>query len=79
MTVHIETTSVEQNPSRWRRFLASLSAIEEAMNYDPQADTAATIRHLWQKAAQLDIRVNELEGRDQRILASVVTDLVDGR
>jgi len=49
------------------------------MNYDPQEHTDATLRHFREEVAQLETRVIELEGRNQRILASLVTDVVAGR
>ncbi len=65
MTGQIETPIAEQNPSRWQKLLARLTAFEQAMNYDPRAHTDATIRHLRQEVARLETRVAELEGRNQ--------------
>ncbi len=77
MTRQIETAVAEQNPSRWQKLQAWLTAFEQAMNYDPQEHTDATIRHFREEVAQLETRVIELEGRKQRISASLVTDVVD--
>ncbi len=51
---------------------AWLTAFEQAMNYDPQENTDTIIRHFRDEVAQLETRVIELEGRNQRILASLV-------
>ena len=79
MTRQTKTAVAEQNSSRWQKLQAWLTAFEQAMNYDPQENTDATIRHFREKVAQLETRVIELEGRNQRIMASLVTDVVDGR
>ena len=44
MTGQIESAIAEQNPSRWQKLLAWLTAFEQAMAYDPQEHTDATIR-----------------------------------
>ena len=62
MTEQIETAIADQSPSRWRKLMASLTALEQAMSYDPQEHADAMIRHLWQKVEQLETRVHELEG-----------------
>jgi len=66
MKAKIETTKEEGKRSRWQRPAASLTAIDQAMSYDPQEHRDATVKHLWKKVEQLETRVNELEGRDQR-------------
>ncbi len=78
-TGHIETTIAEQNPSRWQKLQAWLTAFVWAMDYDPQVHTDATIRQLREAVARLETRIIELEGCDQRNMASVVTDVVDRR
>ena len=55
-----------QNPTRWQKVVAWLSAFEEAMNYDPQANTDATIGKLRQGVARLESRVIELERSNQQ-------------
>ena len=67
MTVQIKTAFAEQNPSRWQKTLARLAAFEQAMAYDLHEHTDAIVSHLWHKVEKLETRVNELEGRDQRI------------
>jgi len=67
MTVQIETTNQDQTTSRWQTLKKWLRAIDESMNYDPQEHAAAANRHLWQKVEQLETRINELEGLDQRV------------
>lgn len=42
-------------------------AIEQAMSSDPQEHRDAIVKHLWEKVAQLETRVNELEGRNQHV------------
>ncbi len=66
MTVQIETTNEDQNTTRWQTLRRWITAIDEGMNYDPQEHANGMIRHLWQKVEQLETRVNELEGRDER-------------
>ncbi len=66
MTVQIETADEDQNTTRRQKLRAWITAIDEGMNYDPQEHANGMIRHLWQKVEQLETRVNELEGRDQR-------------
>ncbi len=66
MTRQIETAVAEQNSSRWQKLQTWLTAIDEGMNYDPQERANGMIRHLWQKVEQLETRLSELEGRDQR-------------
>ena len=62
---------------RWQKLLAWLAAFEGAINYDPQADIDATITQLRKVVARLETRMTEMEGRHQRILPLVVTDVVD--
>ncbi len=57
---------VEQNPTRWQKLLAWLTAFDQAMNYDPQANTDTTIRQLREGVARLETKVIALEGSDQR-------------
>ena len=57
---------VEQNPTRWQKLLAWLTAFDQAMNYDPQANTDTTIRQLREGVARLETKVLALEGSDQR-------------
>ncbi len=66
MTGQIETPIAEKNPSRWQKLLVWLTTVEQVMAYDPQEHTDATIRQLRKAVAQLDARVIELEGRNQR-------------
>ena len=66
MTGQIESAIAEQNPSRWQKLLAWLTAFEQAMAYDPQEHTDATIRELREEVARLETRVIELEERNER-------------
>lgn len=66
MTGQIESAIAEQNPSRWQKLLAWLTAFEQAMAYDPQEHTDATIRQLREEVARLETRVIELEERNER-------------
>ncbi len=65
MTKQIKTAIVEQNPTRWQKLLAWLTAFDQAMNYDPQANNDTTIRHLKEGVARLETKVTALEGSDQ--------------
>ncbi len=67
MATNIEVTKKEYRRSRWQKLTASFMAIEQAMSYDPQEHRDAIVKHLWEKVAQLETRVNELEGRNQRV------------
>ncbi len=66
MTEQKKFASVEQNPTRWQKRLAWLTAFDQAMNYDPQANTDTTIRQLREGVARLETKVIALEGSDQR-------------
>ncbi len=66
MCGQIETVIAEQNPSRWQKLLAWLTNFEQAMAYDPQEHTDATIRQLREEVARLETRVIELEGHNER-------------
>ena len=70
-------STTEQIASRWQKLLAWLAAFEGAINYDPQADIDATITQLRKVVARLETRMTEMEGRHQRILPLLVTDVVD--
>ena len=61
MTVQIETTNVEQNPTLGRKLRTWLTAIDQAIAYDPREHADTVIRQLWKKVEQLETRVNELE------------------
>ncbi len=66
MTGQIESAIAEQSTSRWQKLLAWLTAFEQAMNYDPQEHTNATLRQLREEVARLETRMIELEGCNQR-------------
>lgn len=66
MTGQIESAIAEQNPSRWQKLLAWLTAFEQAMAYDPQEYTDAAIRQLREEVARLEARVIELEECNER-------------
>ena len=67
MIVQNETVFAEQNASRWQKLMARLATFEQSMNYNPHEHTDANVSHLWRKVSILETRVNELEGRDQRV------------
>ncbi len=66
MTEQKKFAIVEQNLTRWQKLLAWLTAFDQAMNYDPQANTDTTIRQLREGVARLETKVIALEGSDQR-------------
>ena len=66
MTGQIESAIAEQNPSRWQKLLAWLTAFEQAMAYDPQEHTDAAIRQLREEVARLEARVIEPEECNER-------------
>ena len=66
MTGQIESGIAEQSTSRWQKLLAWLTAFEQAMTYDPQEHTNATIGQLRAEVARLETRVIELEGHNER-------------
>ncbi len=66
MTEQEKFASVEQNLTRWQKLLAWLTAFDQAMNYDLQANTDTTIRQLREGVARLETKVIALEGSDQR-------------
>ncbi len=63
-SIQIESEIAQQNPSRWQKLQAWLTAFAGAVDYDPQAHTDATIRKLREEVARLETRVIELEERD---------------
>lgn len=67
MTEKIEITNAGDNRSRWQKLTAALAAIDQAMSYDPQEHRDVIAKTLWDKVAQLETRVNDLEGREQRV------------
>ena len=67
MTIQARSTNHDQTTNRWQALKKWLKAIDEGMNYDPQEHAVAANRHLWQKVEQLETRINELEGLDQRV------------
>jgi len=67
MTTNIEVTKKENRRSRWQKLTTSFMAMDQAMSYDPQEHRDAIVKHLWEKVAQLETRVNELEGRNQHV------------
>ena len=66
MTGQIESAIAEQSTWRWQKLLTWLTAFEQAMNYDPQEHTNATLRQLREEVARLETRMIELEGCNQR-------------
>ncbi len=66
MTEQKKSAIVEQNPTRWQKLLAWLTAFDQAMNYDTQTNTDTTIRQLREGVARLETKVLALEGSDQR-------------
>ena len=67
MTTKTENSKAEDNRSRWQKLTTSLTALDQAMSYDPQEHRDAIVKSLWEKVAQLETRVNKLEGCDQRV------------
>ena len=65
MTTRIESDYVEQNSSRWQKVRAWLTAIDEAIAYDPQVEADATIRQLRESVSQLETKVADLGRRDR--------------
>ena len=64
MTTQIESDYVEQNSSRWQKVRAWLTAIDEAIAYDPYEQADATIRQLRESVSQLETKVADLECQD---------------
>ena len=67
MTTKTGTIKTIANLTRWQKLTASLTAIDEAISYDPQEHRDAIAKHLWEKVTQLEARVNDLESRDRRV------------
>ena len=61
MTAQIETANAATNPTRWRRLLAWLTALEQAMDYDPQEHTDASVKHLREEVRRLAARLRDVE------------------
>ena len=66
MAGQIKNATTEQTPSGWQKLLAWLTTWVEAVDYNPQAHTDATIRHLREDVGRLETRVSELETHNQR-------------
>lgn len=66
MNTQIETANAEQVPTRWQKTLTWLSAVEAAMNYDPQENANTSIKSLRADVDRLNKRLNEVEGCEQR-------------
>ena len=67
MAEKFEITNVGNNRSRFQKLTAALAAIDQAMSYDPQEHRDVIAKTLWDKVAQLETRVNDLEGPEQRV------------
>lgn len=65
MTEQIELATMQQDPTRWKKLLAWLTRVDEAMNYDPVVHVSDMVRHLGQKVTRLESRVIELERHKQ--------------
>ena len=61
MTIQTETNSAVQGLSRWQKFQTWLTIVTKAIDYDPQAHTAATIKILRNDVERLGARVVDLE------------------
>ena len=64
MTTQIESVNIEQDPSRWQKVRAWLTAIDAAIAYDPHEEADANLRQLRKSVMQLESQVAELEHRD---------------
>ena len=60
----------DETPGRWQSLLSTLKALVEALDYDPQMQTYASIHELVATVSQLEARVSVLEGQDGNTYAS---------
>jgi len=67
MTTKTDNISEGGNRSRWKKLKATLTAIDDAMSYDPEEYRDAAVRNLWEKVSLLETRVSEMETRDKRV------------
>ena len=63
MTVQVETLNGDRTHARWQSIKKWLTAIDDAMNYDPNEYADTMVRNLSKKVEQLETRVNEIEDR----------------
>jgi hypothetical protein len=67
MTTRTDSILEGGNRTRWQKLTATLTAIGEAISYDPEEHREAIVKNLWGKVSQLETRVSELETRDKRV------------
>ena len=67
MTATTKDTKSWDNRTRRQKLTASITAIDQAMSFDPNEYRDAIVKHLWEKVGQLETRVIDLEGRDHRV------------
>jgi hypothetical protein len=56
-------TSTAQSPSRWQKLLAWFRAVDQALDYDPQAQNRASIKQLSEAVTELNVRLDAAERR----------------
>ena len=59
------TANTQKKNTQWQKFWQWLTAIDAALNANPHAEAAVTIRQLRQQTEDLETRVNDLEKHDR--------------
>lgn len=76
MTTQLKTASFSAHRSRWRRARTWLTAIDEAIAYDPQEEVDEIIRGLRKSVTQLETKVAALERSDNVELRPVTANAI---
>ena len=63
MTVQVGTLNEDRKQTRWQSIKRWLTAINDAMNYDPQEYADTVVRQLVRKTEQLESRMHEIESK----------------
>ena len=63
MTVQVGTLNEDRKQTRWQSIERWLTAINDAMNYDPQEYADTVVRQLVRKTEQLESRMHEIESK----------------
>ena len=63
MTVQVGTLNEDRKQTRWQSIKRWLTAIDDAMNYDPQEHANNVVRQLVRKTEQLESRMREIESK----------------
>ncbi len=63
MAIQVETVNQDRKHTRWEPTKRWLTAVYEAMSYDPHEHADNLVRGLFRKVEQLEARVKEVEDK----------------